>query len=297
MPDVPGADRAHPPGYRNGRLHFHDPRHAVLVTDFDVADYTDNARGRIDVAIDAVHLDEQHRPALELCWRLEAGALGDMRRMLASWTGKEARITAFLATWAYERHWNARALRDLLEAGGRPRPATAHPQGLRTHLRHRYVEHLLPSVAAVSGMVVGEPATAGHMARMAVHEGALRVALRALEPRLDGVARDTVSEVIARRNAFVTYFREEATARIQRSAPERLSARFALGPWWSPFRIDDVPDPAEVAVLSSLFADESARAELAESDGVVGDLLPGRPAPSLSAVSTARARARSADGL
>src|SRR5690625_6222002 len=62
--------------------------------------------------------------------------------MLATWTGNEARVTAFLATWLVERYWLASALRDLLptdpaDADDPPhRPAGVRgPAGVRARVR------------------------------------------------------------------------------------------------------------------------------------------------------------------
>ena len=273
----------HPAGYRNGRLHF-EPKYKVLTTDCDVEAYTKEARGRIAVDADAVELDGEARADLHFLWRMEAAALGDMRAMLASWTGNEARITAFLATWAYERYWNARAARDLLEAVGEPTPELPPLEGLRPKLRHAYVENLLPIVAPVIGLVVREPATAGHMARMAVHEGALQVGYQALLPRLDGAARDVVAEIIDRRRTFIDFFRQEAVARIGRSSAERWSARVSLAWPWSSLRPDAVFHPDEGPRLRSLLREQRSRSALATSDAEIGHLLPGRPMPTMAAV-------------
>lgn len=283
MPDARTAHHVRLPGYRNGRLHLDDDSLRVLTTDFDVAAYTRDARGPI--AVDgAATLSLEARRDLEYLWRVEHEALGDLRRLLSSWTGNEARITAFLGTWAYERYWNARALADLLTAEGGTPPRTLPRRGLHARLVAAYVEYLLPGVSAVGGLVVGEPVTAGHMARMAVHEGALQAAYGALLPRLDGAARAVVAEVIDRRGSFVSFFRQEATARIRRSAAERLSAAIAVGPQFVPLRPDGVPDPGEAQALASLFATPEARAALVDSDRAIGRLLPGHPSPSVRAV-------------
>ncbi|AQP45857.1 hypothetical protein RPIT_14435 [Tessaracoccus flavus] len=272
-----------PPGYRNGRLHLDDDKLRVLETDFDVAAYTRNARGPISVDGD-VTLAPDARRDVGYLWRVEHEALGDLRKMLSSWTSNEARITAFLGTWAYERYWNARALRDLLTADGSPAPRPLPRRGLHARLVGAYVEYLLPGVSAIGGIVVGEPVTAGHMARMAVHEGGLQVAYRALLPRLDGAAHDVVADVIERRESFVDFFRQEAAARVRRSPAERLSAAIAVGPQFVPMRPDGVPDPGEAETFGALFSSREARSALVESDRAIASLLPGRPLPSVRAV-------------
>lgn len=281
-----------PPGYHDGRLHFDDSRYAVLRTAFDVAAYTREAQGRLQFDASSVSLSPLLRRDLEFLWRVEQGAISEMRAMLSSWTANESRITAFLATWAFERHWMAHALSELLASEGHPRPEPQGPRGLGAKAQEAYVEYLLPIVAPLMSISVGEPITAGHMARMAVHEGSLWVSYLALAPYLDGVAREVVEEIITRRKDMVSFFRQEATARIQRSAIERRFAAAYLGGGWEPLRVGGVPDADGRRALRSLFHDQRDVDMLAESDHIVGDLLPGRPAPSLRALRRAGADER-----
>lgn len=273
-----------PPGYRNGRLHHDHERYSVLRTDFDVAAYTARARGQITIDNSLIQLTPELRRDLEFLWRLEAGALGEMRTMLSSWTVNEARITAFLATWAYERYWHTHVLRDILEAGGHPRLRVSRPAGVRARVRAAYVEYALPGVASILGIVVREPVTAGHMARMAVHEGAIQVAYGQLLPRLEGEPRAVAEEIMRRRDDFLSFFRQEATARVRRSRLEAISARLHLAETWSPLRPEGVRDPDEPRAIRRFFGGEQARHRLAAADAVIGNLLPGRPSPSLAAV-------------
>ncbi|MCM1013339.1 MULTISPECIES: hypothetical protein [unclassified Brevibacterium] len=284
----------HPPGHVNGRL-FSDAAHpTVLVTDFDVPGYLAAARGRITV--DAEHLDLPAEAARDLgfLWRLENSALAETRAMLASWTANEARITAFVTAWGYERYWLARALREILDAGDAHRSPRA-PRSLSSTLRGAWVERALPIVAPVLGGAVKEPITAGHMARLALQEGALQTAERALLPRLTGEAARVLAEVVDRRDEIVRFFRTEAIARITRSRSEALTARLHVAKPWAPLRIVGVPDPDEAVALSSLFTGSVARQELGDSDTVIGRLLPGNPQPSVAQVRAALRTARRAD--
>lgn len=273
------------PALRAGRLHS-DPEHpTVLRTAFDVAAYTRTAQGRIPVdpallpsapSETAEHLDAETRADLAFLWRLERSALSEARAVLAGWTANEARITAFLATWAYERHWFARALRDVLdadaadpdpgaqrEAGGsalerssprRPRPSA--------RLRSVAVERLLPITAPLLGRIVGEPMTAGQMARLAVQEASLQAAWSALLPRVPERAQEVLGEVIRRRERIIAFFALEAGARISRSRAEELSARAHLGLGWHPLRVVGVADGDEDRALPSIFRTRTDRAAL-----------------------------------
>lgn len=291
-----------PPGYGpDGHLHLDDSIARVVLTDFDVDKYVRNARGRIAVSSTGVTIAPRAARDLAFLWRLEAAVLGEMRSLLISWTGNETRITAFLATWAYERYWLARAERDLLAAAGAPLLAPGRPS-LTSRVRSGYIDAALPLISPMVGSVIGEPVAAGHMARMAVQEGALQAALDALRTRLEGEASDVVGEISRRRSDFVDFFRGEAAARIERSTAERTFAQAMLAWPWAPFRMVGVPDTAEVQALGSIFETSTALAELEASDAAVGDLLPGHPTPALDLVRRARRRrrpspARSSRGL
>ncbi len=268
----------HPPGYVDGRVHSDPADPQVLLTAFDVAAYTRQARGRIRIDPAALEpLDERLRADLSFLWRLDSAGLSEMRAVLSSWTANEARVTAFLATWAYERYWFARAVRDVLVADGDPLPEpTRRP--LSSRLKGMYVSRLLPIVAPVWTSAVGETATAGHMARLAVQEASLRAAYRALLPRLQGEARRGVEEIVERREEIIRFFRLEASARIRRSGAEAAAARVHLGGTWRPLRVVGVADADEIRAMASIFDTVDARCELLEADATIRDLLAEAPA-------------------
>lgn len=248
----------------------------MLYTSFDVAAYTRDARGRIRVDKSAVEpLDEALRADLEFVWRLDSAGLSEARAILGNWTGNEARITAFVVTWAYERMWLGWAVRDLLTAhdGQLPEPRSHARIGAR--LRDLWVEKAMPVVAAPVAALVGESITAGHMLRLALQEASLRATYQALLPRLSGEAARVVSEIIDRRVDIIDFFETEASARIGRSRGEALSARGALL-GWRPLRIVGVPDPDEDRALASIFAAPEAKATLAYADARIRGLLEGR---------------------
>lgn len=270
---------SHPDGYVDGRLHSISGETLTLLTDFDVDAYTRQARGRIAVDGAKVRLDHDSaiRDDLSFLWRLDSAALSETRAVLATWTGNEARITAFIATWAYERLWLGHALRELLTADGSPLPEPLRRATLTARLRGLYVERGLPFVAPVWTSIVGESVTAGHMARLAVQETALQAAYRAILPRLDGEARRVVEEVAARRDDMIRFFRMESSARISRSPQEARMARLFLLPSWKPLRIVGVADPDEPRAIASIFRTADDRARLAAVDRSLRELLAIRP--------------------
>ena len=191
-----------------------NPLQVQAFTTFDVAAYTRDAQGRIAVDQQAVApLDDRLRADLEFLWRLDSAGLSETRAILGNWTGNEARITAFVATWAVERMWLAWALRDILAAEG-PKPEPRSHTRLTARLRDVWVERAMPVVVAPVAAVVGESITAGHMLRLALQEASLQATYAAVLPRLDGEAARVVTEIIARRATIVEFFELEASARI-----------------------------------------------------------------------------------
>lgn len=266
------------PGYAGGRRHSVAAGSLTLFTDFDVAAYTHAARGRITVDKTLVgELADDLRADLGFLWRLDSAALSETRALLASWTGNEGRVTAFVATWAYERLWLAHAVRDLLTADGSPLPEPLRRVGLRAKARGWYVERALPMIVPVWTSIVGESVTAGQLARLAVQEASLQAAYAALLPRLDGEARRVVEVIVERRDEMIRFFRMESSARISRSPQEARMARWHVGEGWRPFRVVGVADPDERRALSSIFRSGDDRARLDEADADLRRLLLERP--------------------
>lgn len=222
--------------------------------------------------------------------RIESAALTETRTMYSSWTANEARITAFAASWLWERFWWARSLREVRDAlpatPERPRedrPQHEHPRPTPLHrARHLYVERALPMVGPVWAAVTGERVTAGHMARMAIQEGSLLVALRALSARLDHIpeAQRVIDEICRRRERAAEFFRLEAIARITRSRGEALTARLVLATGGDPLRPAGQWVPGELEARRSLFAAPESRAALDAVRAEITRLLPGRGLPS-----------------
>lgn len=266
------------PGYRDGRLHSVEGRPLTLFTDFDVAAYTHKARGRIPVAKAAVaELPPDVRSDLSFLWRLDSAALSETRALLASWSGNEARVTAFVATWAYERLWLAHAVRDLLTADGADLPEPLGRESVHAKVRNWYVERGLPVVVPIWTSIAGESVTAGHMARLAIQEASLQAAYAALLPRLDGEARRVVREIVDRRDEIIRFFRMEASARISRSPQEARMAKLHLLASWRPFRVVGAPDPDEDRALASIFRTPQDRLRLRGADEDLRRLLMQRP--------------------
>jgi hypothetical protein len=273
-----------------GHLHLDATISPVLRTDFDVAAYTRRGTGRlpVDTALLAAEqsIPEDLRTALGVLQRLEGSALSESRAMLATATGNEARITAFLATWMVDRHWQSRALRDLLTGDhpvDRPRPER-RPHPLRA-LRRTHVDRVQPLLSPLWTALAGEAVAAGHMARMAVQEASLQAALVAASRRLGGEAQRVVDVVVGRHDAAVAFFTAEAIARISRSRGEAVTARLVLA-LGSPLDGGGIADADMRRALAVLGRDPRDRAALRRARSEITRLLPrpDLPDPSLTAL-------------
>lgn len=273
-----------------GHLHFDESIRPVLHTDVDVAAYVRRGTDRLPVDIALLAAEEplttQQRLALGALQRLESSALGESRAMLATVTGNEARITAFLATWLVDRHWQARALRDVL-TGDHPtdRPRAHHPRHPLATLRRLHVDRMQPLLSPLWNSLAGEAVTAGHMARMAIQEASLQAGLSSVSRRLPGEARRVVEVVIERHQAAADFFTAEAIARITRSRREAFTARLVLS-LDSPLHGGGLLDPDLRPALAVLGADPRDRAALRRARYEITRLLPSPdlPDPSFSSL-------------
>lgn len=280
-PDPHAAIPTH--GTYAGHLHFDASITPVLRTEVDVAAYVRRGSSRlpVDAALLASEapLEGDVRVALGVLQRLEASALAESRSMLATATGNEARITAFLATWLVDRFWQSRALRDVL-TGDHPAERLLprrRPGPLHT-VRRLHVDRVQPLLSPLWTALAGEAITAGHMARMAVQEASLQAGLVAISRRAGGESLRVLDTVIERHQAAVDFFTAEAIGRIGRSGREALAARavLCLG---SPLAGGGLPDPdlpAALAVLGRTAADRSA---LHRARYEITRLLPGPDLP------------------
>lgn len=258
----------------------------VLTTDFDVAAYTQAEPQPIAVEAPDLVLNPQQVLMLRYLREVLATELDDMRAMLTSWTGHEARITAFLATWAVERYWSTRALRDLLELASAP--AAKLPAASRHPVQHRlasaYNARILPLAGSVTGTLVGEPITAGHMARMAVNQALLTTATHSALLQLPTAARTPLQQVCDRQEIAFQFFAAEATARIQRSRAERTSADLHLRWPWRPLLRNGLPIAGETQAITALFGPQEARRHLLRAELSVTQNLRSRRSPATALV-------------
>jgi len=190
---------------------------------FDVVAYSADAHGshRAELIGIGEPVPDTLRTELRYLRSRLSGTTAWLSLVLVTPTHKNARITAFLSAWAYERHWLADALDALT---GAP-PAQAAP--VRVGLRTRFA----PLVEAVAANLHGSALPAVHMAERAV-DG---VFVEALLTHAIGRASGPVAADLERLRAVLvrqhTFFTEEAgrllaaSGRARRLSRSRLTAR------------------------------------------------------------------------
>lgn len=278
------------PEIRAGHLHLDASIVPVVRTGFDVDAFTRRGTERLPVDAAAIAaapaLPAEVRTALGVLQRLEASALAESRAMLATATAREARITAFLATWMVDRFWQARALRDLLEAdvrspaSGRPGadPEEHHSRRPLHVLRRIHVDRVQPLLGPLWTALAAEEVPAGHMARLAIQEASLQVALRAVARQLGGEALRVVTTVADRHEESVAFFTAEARTRVLRSRREAAVARLVLS-LDSPLDGGGIVDRDLAEALAVIGADVRDRAALRTARREITRLLPGPDLP------------------
>jgi hypothetical protein len=183
--------------------------------------------------------------ALRYVQRRAAGTRSWLSHVLVTATHKDARITAFLSTWAYERHWLADAVGALAGSG----PAPVRRRGPLGRLHDR----LGPLREAVVANVHGHALTAVHMTERLVDGWIVDAMLeRAQHLAPAAVAADlaTVRDAIARQGRF---FAEAATEALAHSSAARALARYRLRKRVWPIGAEREPAAVTAAALRTLF--------------------------------------------
>lgn len=192
---------------------------------------------------------------------MEDATLTVMRDLLLTPTHAEATVTAFLSTWAYEKYWVGRALRQVLADQSVPAPRAP---GLGLRLRGAVDERLRPIVDAIVTNLQGERVVAGHMVTGLVDTLVTRltfIRLAELAPPLTLLS----NAVLAVTDRHVAFYTEQARERLRADAGARRSAHHALRRWRWPGTA--LADPDRIAaVLRYLLRGPRARGQVLAVD-------------------------------
>jgi hypothetical protein len=186
---------------------------------FDVREYARTARGNHREQLELTDyaetpLDPESLHAIRYFARLESGTMEHLRNLLVTATHKDARVTAFLVTWAFEKFWIADALDAVLEANGRLR-SQDEAEGETRHIRSEASERRGPIRRALAGMAQGVPIIALHMTMGLVDEWVMRAAYQRLATRSGSPAlAATVAIVLDVKQRHADFFHDEAVRRL-----------------------------------------------------------------------------------
>ena len=245
---------------------------------FDVAAYVRQPLGpmRAELVGTGIALPGDLADALHYLQRRAQNTATWLSHVLVTPTHKDARITAFLSTWAYERHWLGDAVGALAGEHG---PVAGRGGALR-----RLGRRLGPLWEALVANLHGRALTGVQMAERLVDGWMVEAMLeRAQSLAPAGVAQDLgrIREAIARQGRF---FAESATEALAASPAARALARRRLRRRAWPIGAEREPRAATASVLTTLFGADPGWA--AAIDRRV-DALPGLAGLGL-AVRTAR---------
>jgi hypothetical protein len=201
---------------------------------FSVREFARTAHGshRSGLDLDAYRdhpLDQDTLDFVDLLARLERGALGYLRSVLVTPTHSDARVTAFLVTWAYEKYWLADALELVVAAhpGYAPTPTAGIPRLTRAWLAA--AERVEPIRESVVANLIGEDVIAVHTVAGALDEWITQAAYARLAERsAHPVLAATLTRLLEVKRPHSAFFAADARDRLSASPRAGRLARRRL---------------------------------------------------------------------
>ncbi|MBF4512415.1 hypothetical protein ITJ66_07925 [Plantibacter sp. VKM Ac-2885] len=188
---------------------------------FSVRDYAKSAVGSRRKEIDAAAFSETPLSAetvalLRALSDIERATMQYLRGVLVTPTHKDARVTAFLITWAYEKYWITDTLDTVLKANGTPRDKT-RSTGLRRTV-HGVRDRFAPIGQALVANVLGEDIIAWHMTIGTIDDLITHAAYRAVREREPHPVLDRlVDEILETKARHLEFFTAQASDRLAAS--------------------------------------------------------------------------------
>ncbi|MGC3992641.1 MAG: hypothetical protein QM779_00675 [Propionicimonas sp.] len=211
--------------------------------------------------------------------------------MLVTPTHKDARVTAFLVTWAYEKYWMADALEQVVLAHPDHTPPVTPGVGRLTRLRNAVAERIEPITESVVANLIGDDVIAVHTSAGAIDEWILHAAYTHLAAASPSPAFTRTLEILQDvKSRHITYFEADARDRLAASPSAGTLARRRLPKLAWPLGSADEPP----ALVARLLGEVVPASDLALIDAKV-DALPGLEGLDLvrsAAARTAKAAAR-----
>jgi hypothetical protein len=242
---------------------------------FDVREFARTARashrGELDLdQVTASGLTADAIRLLRLLRDLERSTMQRMRNVLVTATHKDARVTAFLSTWAFEKYWLADALDAVLEATGDDLHSSAPAGGLRTVVLERR-ERRGAVMRAIQGNIDGPQIVAAHVTTGLIDEWITQAAYRRLGELASGL-HSIVVLINGIKDRHIVFLAEETKRRLASSARARkLTRREVKHAVW-PIGAVEHSDGDRTFFDQIVFGTENGRAEVARIQALVASL-------------------------
>jgi hypothetical protein len=187
---------------------------------FDIREFARTARGshRAELQLDAITASGLGTDAirlLRLLRDLERTTMQRMRNLLVTATHKDARVTAFLTTWAYEKFWIADALDAVLEATGDDLHSS-EKVGVSRRIVTERAERRGPVARAIRANFDGPQIVAAHVTTGLADEWITQAAYRRLGELAEGL-HSVVDLVLSIKDRHIRFLTEEAQRRLAAS--------------------------------------------------------------------------------
>jgi len=192
---------------------------------FDVRKFARTAQGSLRGDFDLAAFEVAPLPRdvlrmLAVLAHLEGATMAHLRNVLVTPTHKDARVTAFLVSWAFEKFWIADALRAVAAAvpggelsGGIPGAPPRRGRG--------------PVRRAIVGVVQGRSVVGAHLSLGLVDDWVLRAAYERVAAEAASAAlSDVVDRILDLKARHTNFFGDEVQRRLSASKPAaRLTRR------------------------------------------------------------------------
>jgi hypothetical protein len=217
-------------------------------TRFDVREFARTARGNHRETLQLSEyagspLGPDSLRMVRYLGRLESATMEHLRNLLVTATHKDARVTAFLVTWAFEKFWIADALDAVLEANGLPRFQDS-PEGKVRKARSDSFDRRGPIRRAVSAIRLGVPIVAVHTTEGLIDEWITRAAYVRLAAQSRSAAlASTVAMILDVKKRHREFFDDESRRRLLASPKAvKLTRKTLLTTTWPIGAVDRAAD-------------------------------------------------------
>jgi hypothetical protein len=251
----------------------------VPAPNFDVRDFARTAVGsmRNELDLDAYStrpLGPSTLRVLRYLQGIERATMQHLRGVLVTPTHKDARVTAFLTTWAFEKFWIADALGAIVdEHESGPASISRPTRGIRA-LFHEIAERLAPIRESLVANSIGVDMIAVHMTEGAIDEWLGQAAygrVAELEPHPELVS--TIERILALKERHLSFLEPQARHRLIHSPKARPLTRKRLSKIHWPIGAAEAARSETAFFFSYLF--DKAHDLIEEIDAKV-DTLPGQ---------------------